>query len=118
MKAEVYQIFTDIQTRSNTTENLESFVKIFEKNPVVKFNDVLENVFLIIIKNFEKNNVALKNIKEFIKSFMEKAIKISSSKAKDNLKKFIKHFCEFFTSNAKKHKYKTLCLYFLSKFLS
>lgn len=113
MKAEVYKIFNDIQTRTNTNENLENFVHIFEKNQVKNFQEVLENIFLIIFKNYDKNNVVLKNIKEFIKSFLEKVVK--SAKVKENTKKLINYFCKLFTNGVKKPKYKTLCIYFLSK---
>jgi hypothetical protein len=113
MKEQVYKIFNEIQTGSNTKENLDNFIKIFEKTKPQTFCETIENVFLIIIKNYEKNNVAIKNIKEFIKNFLEKTAK--NTKNRDNLKKFISHFCNLFTSTVKKNKFKIICIYFLSK---
>jgi hypothetical protein len=114
MKAEVYQIFNEIQTRTNTSENFDNFVSIFEKEKnAVKFNEVIENVFLIIFNNYEKNNVVLKNIKEFMKDFLEKIVKVA--KLKEKTKAFINYFCNLFTQTVKKPKYKGLCIYFLSK---
>jgi hypothetical protein len=113
MKAEIYKIFNDIQTRTNTSENLENFVSLFEKSKWKEFNSIMENVFLIMMKNYEKNNVVLKNIKEFLKSFIEKILKIP--KTLENTKKFINYFCDMFTCNTKKSKHKNLCIYFLSK---
>ena len=116
MKAEVYKIFNDIQTGTNTNENLKSFVSIYEKNSITKFNEAIENVFLIILKNYEKNNVVLKNIKEFLKLFLEKIVKIT--KLIESTKCFLNHFCKLFINNVKKPKYKTLCIYFLSNIYS
>jgi hypothetical protein len=116
MKADIYKIFNDIQTRTNTMENLESFLSIYEKSKGKGMQDflaVLEQIFLIVLKNYEKNNVVLKNIKEFIKLFLEKIIKIT--KLKESTKQLINYFCKMFTGSAKKPKYKTLCVYFLSK---
>lgn len=113
MKAEVYKIFNDIQTRTDTSENMEAFLRHFEKKEVKIFNEVMENVFLIILKNYDKNSVVLKNIKEFIKSFLDKVVKVP--RLKENTKKFLNYFCKLFTNAVKKPKYKTLCLYFLSK---
>jgi hypothetical protein len=112
MKAQVYKIFNEIQTRTNTLENQETFIDIFEKSRGKEFNEVLENVFLIVFKNFDKNNVILKNIKEFIKVFLDKIVK--QPKLKEQAKGFISYFCKLFTSNVKKPKYKNLCIYFLS----
>jgi hypothetical protein len=117
MKVEVYKIFNDIQTRTNTMENLESFLAIYEKSKgkgMPDFLSALEQVFLIVMKNYEKNNIVLKNIKEFIKLFIEKIIKIT--KLKESTKMLINYFCKMFTGNAKRPKYKTLCVYFLSKY--
>jgi hypothetical protein len=116
MKAEVYKIFNDIQTRTNTTENLDNFVALYEKSKgkaFTDFRDALEQVFLIVMKNYEKNNVVLKNIKEFVKLFIEKIIKIT--KLKENTKILLNFFCKMFTGNVKKPRFKTLCIYFLSK---
>jgi hypothetical protein len=112
VKENIYKIFNDIQTRCNTKENTEELITIFEKNKVNKFNEVIEKVFLIIFKEFDKNNVALKNIKEFVKGFLEKIVK---QKHQEKAKSFIEYFCALFTSSVKKQKFKTLCLYFLSK---
>jgi hypothetical protein len=113
MKEKIYKIFNEIQTRTNTSENLESFIKIYEEATPTEFNAVMENVFLIIINYYDKNDVVLKNIKEFIKSFIERILKIP--KVLKNTKKFINHFCKLFTSNTKKPKWKNLCISFLSK---
>jgi hypothetical protein len=112
IKTEIYRILNDIQTRTNTSDNLDSFIKIYQKNKEKEFNESLENVFLIIMKNFDKNNVVLKNIKEFIKLFLDKIVKIT--KLRETTKRFLNNFCQLFTMSTKKPKYKNLCIYFLS----
>jgi len=112
-KDRIYHVFNEIQTGTNTSDNLDTLIKIFEKANPQEFNDCMEKVFLIIIKNYDKNNVVLKNIKDFLKSFIEKIMKIP--KIFDSTKKFINHFCDLFTYNTKKFKLRNLCIYFLSK---
>jgi len=115
MKTEIYKIFNDIQTRTNTSENMENFISIYESNNVKQFNEIMENIFLIILKNYEKNNIVLKNIKEFVKNFIDKVLR--QSKLKEHNKSFINYFCKLFTNTVKKPKHKNLCIYFLSNFI-
>jgi hypothetical protein len=114
MKAEdIYEIFNSIQTGSNTNENLENLLMHFEKDKDKEhFIKHLENVFLIIIKNYEKNNIALKNIKDLIQDFLEKITR--NQKQKEGAKKLLNHFCQLFSSHARKQKFKIICIYFLS----
>ena len=112
-KDRIYQVFNEIQTGTNTSDNLDTLIKIFEKAKPLEFNDCMEKVFLIIIKNYDKNNVVLKNIKDFLKSFIEKIMKVP--KFFESTKKFINYFCDLFTYNTKKYKLRNLCIYFLSK---
>ena len=114
-KQTLYGIFNEIQTRTDTKENLQSLYELFEATPIQEFNECLENVFLIIFYNYEKNTLPLKNIREFLKSFIEKISK--SQKLKKNTKEFLNYFCNLFTLNAKKIKYKSLSIYFLTIFL-
>ena len=74
-KQTLYGIFNEIQTRTDTKENLQSLYELFEATPIQEFNECLENVFLIIFYNYEKNTLPLKNIREFLKSFIEKISK-------------------------------------------
>ena len=112
-KDRIYQVFNEIQTGTNTSDNLDTLIKIFEKAKPLEFNECIEKVFLIIIKNYDKNNVVLKNIKDFLKSFIEKIMKVP--KIFESTKKFINYFCDLFTYNTKKYKLRNLCIYFLSK---
>jgi hypothetical protein len=116
MKAdEIYAIFNSIQTGSNMAENLENLVKHFEKDKDKEnFISLLEKVFFIIIKNYEKNNMALKNIKDFIQDFLEKIIR--NQKQKDGAKKFLNYFCQLFATHTKKQKFKIVNIYLLSKY--
>ncbi len=114
MKAEdIYDIFNNIQTGSNTVDNLSKLVNYFEKDKNKgKFLNYMENIFLIIIKNFDKSNMAIKNIGDFISDFLLKILK--DHKLRESSKLLINHFCQLFTLNTKKIKLKNLCLYFLS----
>jgi hypothetical protein len=111
---EFFEIFNEIQTGSNTKENLEKMLSIVEKKKMKNLIDNLEQVFLIIIKNYEKNNIPLKNIKDFLKQFLAKLIK--NEKKLPLAKDLISHFCSFFTQNTKKSKYRSVNIYFLRKF--
>ena len=111
MKSELFKIFNDIQTRTNTKENTDALIDLFKKSKHITFCDALDEVFLIIIKNYDKNAMPLKNIKEFVKEFLFAIIKLQ--KHQDQAKKFLNHYCEFFIQNPKKNKHKTLLLYFL-----
>lgn len=111
-KEKMFSIFNNIQTRTETKDNLEAFYALFESAPIPDFNEALESIVLIIFFNYDKNNLPLKNIKEFLKLFLEKALR--NQKLKEKLRAFLKHFCNLLTLNAKKIKYKNLSLYFLS----
>lgn len=111
----IFQIFTEVQTGTNTKENLDKLLEFYEKKTKKMFLENLEQVFLIVIKNFEKNNIPLKNIKDFLKQFIQKIIKIQ--KKIELTKDFICHFCKFFTQNTKKTKYRSVSVYFLRKII-
>lgn len=113
MKAEIYKIFNEIQTETNTKENLSALVAIYERRKLEEFIDIIQNVIMMIFKYHEKNNAALKNIKDFLKKFLEKIIKIQKLKKENSV--FIEYFCNLLTQNAKKHQHKELCFLFLSK---
>jgi hypothetical protein len=109
---DIYEIFNNIQTGSNTVDNLSKLISFFEKEKNKdNFITLLEMVFLIILKNFDKSNMALKNIGDFISDFLQKILKIQ--KMKEHNKKLLNHFCQLFTLNTKKPKIKNLCIYFL-----
>lgn len=110
-----FSMFNEIQTGTNLKENLENFLNLFEKKNLKSFIKNLEDIFLIIIKNFDKNHIPLKNIKNFLKQFISKVMKIQ--KKIPLSKEFICHFCCFFTQDTKKNKYRTINLYFLSTFI-
>jgi len=111
MKAEIFKIFNEIQTRTNTKENLEELINHFKKSKPAKFCEDMDDIYLIIIKNFDKNTMPLKNIKEFSKDFLFSVLKLP--KHQEQAKKFLNHYCEFFIQNPKKNKHKTILLYFL-----
>ena len=112
-KQKIYDIFSAIQTRTDTKENLQSLYEIYESTPIDEFNEILESIFMVIFYNYDKNTLPLKNIREFLKSFIEKIVK--NQKLKKQTKEFLNYFCNLFTLNGKKIKYKSLSLYFLSK---
>lgn len=108
---EVFLIFNEIQTGTNTKENLEKLLNFVEKKSIKQLISNLENVFLIIVKNYDKNNIPLKNIKDFLKQFIIKLTKLQ--KKIQQTKELICHFCNFFTQNTKKPKYRSVNVYFL-----
>ena len=114
-KEKVYKIFNDIQTSLDKKENLSDFYEIYEDIPTNEFIDYLDKSFGIIFTQYDKNTVPLKNIREFLKKFLEKSVK--NSKLKKKNMELINHYCELFTKNAKKSNVKMLCIYFLICFL-
>ena len=114
-KKKVYKIFDDIQTSLDKKENLSDFYEIYEDLPINEFIPILDNVFGMILTQYDKNTVPLKNIREFVKKFLEKSVK--NSKLKKKNMELINHYCELFTKSAKKNKFKILCIYFLNCFL-
>ena len=113
MKVDIYNIFNEIQTDTNTKDNLTKLIGFFEKKKTKEFIEIIEQVILMIYKYHDKNNAALKNIKDFLKRFLEKIIKIQ--KLKNENIEFIEYFCNLFTQNTKKNSIKELSLIFLSK---
>jgi len=113
MKAEIYEIFNEIQTDTNTKENLSRLVTFYEKGKFDDFIDIIQNVLMMIFKYHDKNTAALKNIKDFLKRFLEKIIKIQKMKKSNTV--LIEYFCNLLTQNAKKNLHKDLCFLFLSK---
>ena len=114
-KQKVYKIFSDIQTSLDKKENLSDFYEIYEDIPTNEFITYLDNIFGMIFTQYEKNTVPIKNIREFIKKFLEKCVKNSKLKKKNI--ELINHYCELFTKSAKKSNVKMLCIYFLICFL-
>ena len=114
-KKKVYKIFSDIQISLDKKENLSDFYEIYEDISINEFISILDNIFGMILTQYEKNTVPLKNIREFLKKFLEKNDKNSKLKKKNI--ELINHYCELFTKSAKKSKFKMLCIYFLNCFL-
>ena len=114
-KQKVYKIFDDIQTSLDKKENLSDFYEIYEDISINEFITILDNVFGMILTQYDKNTVPLKNIREFLKKFLEKSVKNSKLKKKNT--ELVNHYCELFTKSAKKNKFKILCIYFLNCFL-
>ena len=114
-KQKVYKIFDDIQTSLDKKENLSDFYEIYEDISINEFITILDYVFGMILTQYDKNTVPLKNIREFLKKFLEKCVKNSKLKKKNT--ELINHYCELFTKSAKKNKFKILCIYFLNCFL-
>ena len=114
-KQKVYKIFSDIQTSLDKKENLSDFYEIYEDIPTDEFITYLDNIFGMIFTQYDKNTVPIKNIREFLKKFLEKSVKNSKLKKKNI--ELINHYCELFTKNAKKSNVKMLCIYFLICFL-
>ena len=114
-KQKVYKIFSDIQTSLDKKENLSDFYEIYEDIPTNEFITYLDNIFGMIFTQYEKNTVPIKNIREFIKKFLEKCVKNSKLKKKNI--ELINHYCELLTKSAKKNNVKMLCIYFLICFL-
>ena len=114
-KLKVYKIFDDIQTSLDKKENLSDFYEIYEDLPVNEFIAILDNIFAMILTQYDKNTIPLKNIREFVKKFLEKSVK--NAKLKKKNAELINHYCELFTKSAKKNKFKILCIYFLNCFL-
>jgi len=113
MKEEIYEIFNEIQTDTNIKENLAKFINFYEKGKFDDFIDILQNVIMMIFKYHDKSTAALKNIKDFLKKFLEKIIKNQKMKKFNTV--LIEYFCNLLTQNAKKHHHKDLCFLFLSK---
>ena len=114
-KQKIYKIFDDIQTSLDKKENLSDFYEIYEDISINEFITILDYVFGMILTQYDKNTVPLKNIREFLKKFLEKSVKNSKLKKKNT--ELINHYCELFTKSAKKNKFKILCIYFLNCFL-
>ena len=114
-KQKIYKIFSDIQTSSDKKENLSDFYEIYEDISTNEFIKYLDNIFGMIFTQYEKNTVPIKNIREFLKKFLEKSVKNSKLKKKNI--ELINHYCELFTKSAKKSNVKMLCIYFLICFL-
>ena len=115
-KQKIYKIFTDIQTSLDKKENLSDLYEIYEDISTSEFIKYLDNIFGMIFTQYEKNTVPIKNIREFLKKFLEKSVK--NSKLKKKNMELINHYCELFTKSAKKSNVKMLCIYFLICFLS
>jgi hypothetical protein len=109
---ECFNAFNEIQTGTNINHHLDKFLNHFDKKNLKSLLTNLEEVFMIIIKNFDKNNIPLKNIKNFLKKFITKIVNIQNKIPL--AKEFICHFCSFFTQDTKKSKYRSISLYFLS----
>ena len=114
-KQKVYKIFSDIQTSLDKKENLSDFYEIYEDISINEFINYLDNIFGMIFTQYDKNTVPIKNIREFLKKFLEKSVKNSKLKKKNI--ELINHYCELFTKSAKKSNVKMLCIYFLICFL-
>jgi hypothetical protein len=99
-KQKVYKIFSDIQISLDKKENLSEFFEIYEDISINEFITYLDNIFGMIFTQYDKNTVPIKNIREFLKKFLEKCVKNSKLKKKNI--ELINHFCELFTKLQKK----------------
>ena len=99
-KQKIYKIFDDIQTSLDKKENLSDFYEIYEDVSINEFIGILDNIFAMILNQYEKNTIPLKNIREFLKKFLEKSVKNSKLKKKNI--ELINHYCELFTRTGKK----------------
>ena len=115
LKEKIYQIFNQIQTSTEIKQNLKDLYELYEEHNTKEFIEIIENVIYIIFANYEKNTVPLKNIRDFFRTFIEK-ISINQKLKKKN-SEFINHFCDLFTQNTRKIRYKSLSIYFLQIFL-
>ena len=83
-KEKIYQIFNQIQTSTEIKQNLKDLYELYESLNIKDFIEILEKVILIIFSNYEKNTVPLKNIKEFLRNFIEKISKNQKIKKKNS----------------------------------
>lgn len=107
----IFLIFNEIQNITNYKENLKSLYKLYESMNIKTFNKIIEDILLIIIYNYDNNNCPLKNIRDFIKNFVDTITKNQKLKKKNI--EFLSYFCNLLTSSGKKQKYKWLSIYFL-----
>lgn len=112
---QIFEIFNEIQSETNTKENMKSLYALYESMNVNDFNKIVEDILLIIFYNFDKNTCPLKNIRDFIRSFIDRIVK--NQKLKNKNITFLNHFCNLFLLSGKKVKYKQLSIFFLSKFI-
>lgn len=110
---QIFKIFNEIQSETNTKENMKSLYRLYESTNINEFIKILEDIFLIIFYNYDKNTCPLKNIKDFLKTFIDYTLK--NQKLKNKNITFLNYFCNLFTKNGKKSKYKQLSVYFLCK---
>ena len=61
-KQKVYKIFSDIQTSLDKKENLSDFYEVYEDISINEFISILDNIFAMILTQYEKNTIPLKNI--------------------------------------------------------
>ncbi|MCQ2818450.1 MAG: hypothetical protein MJ252_14375 [archaeon] len=111
----IFAIFNEIQTDTNTKDNLKKLYSLYESTSSDDFCQIIEDILLIVFYNYEKNVCSWKNIREFIKNFIENIVK--NQKLKEKNKKFLKHFCELLCLTTKKIKQKQMAVQLLSIFL-
>ena len=93
MKVDIYNIFNEIQTDTNTKDNLTKLIGFFEKKKTKEFIEIIEQVILMIYKYHDKNNAALKNIKDFLKRFLETGYSANTCLAPGNLRAGQQRIC-------------------------
>lgn len=113
---EILSIFNSVQKNEDISDNLTDLVKLTEnKNNLKIIIETLDRIFLIIYKEFESGLNAFTHIKEFLKAYVERILKIKKEQIPENL---INHFCRFFCQEPKKKNLKSVSMYFLSIFVS
>ena len=75
LKEKIYQIFNQVQTSTDIKQNLKDLYELYEENNTKEFIQIIENVIFIIFSNYEKNTVPLKNVRDFLRTFIEKISK-------------------------------------------
>jgi hypothetical protein len=113
IKLEIYRIFNQIQTDTNTKENLSALITLFEKRRIDSFIVGISNIVNMTFMQYDKNFSPLKNIIDFLKRFLDKICKIQ--KVQREIIVFIEYFCNLFCQNAKKNEHRELCFMFLGK---
>ena len=71
-KKKVYKIFSDIQISLDKKENLSDFYEIYEDISINEFISILDNIFGMILTQYEKNTIPLKYQRIFEKIFRKK----------------------------------------------
>lgn len=115
IKEEIYSIFNQVQNNEEISKNLQALVKLCEvKRNLDKVLQSMDEVFKIVLFNYETGMDAFTHIKEFIKSFIDSILKC---RKEDIPKTIINHFCIFFCQEPRKSKIRSVMFFFLTTFV-